>query len=92
MPSAEQSKSTLKKEAWEKLSESDRHELAEHVAGLPTQLERESEEAKRFDLLILNLQLALLNKEPAFERLRELVVKIACLLEEKQTIPWLASS
>ena len=76
-----------KKEAWEKLSEGDRKELAEEVASLPTQLERESEEAKRFDLLMLSLQLALLNKEPAFERLREQVAKIAGLLEEKQTIP-----
>ena len=54
---------------------------------MPTQLERESEEAKRFDLLILSLQLALLGKEPAYERLRDQVVKIACLLEEKHPIP-----
>jgi type I restriction enzyme, R subunit len=76
-----------KKEAWEKLNDADRKELADEIASLPTQMERESEEAKRFDLLILNLQLALLNKEPAFERLREHVVKIAGLLEEKHTIP-----
>ncbi len=76
-----------KKEAWVQLSSEDRQELANELAQLPTQLERESEEAKRFDLLILNLQLALLNKEPAFERLRDQVVKIAGLLEEKHTIP-----
>ena len=76
-----------KKEAWETLSAKDRQELANEIASLPTQIERESEEAKRFDLLILNLQLALLGKEPAYERLRDQVVKIAGLLEEKHTIP-----
>ena len=76
-----------KKEAWETLSDKDRQELAHEIASLPTQMERESEEAKRFDLLILNLQLALLGQEPAYERLRDQVVKIAGLLEEKHTIP-----
>lgn len=76
-----------KPEAWAKLSDDDRKELAQEIAGLPTQLERESEEAKRFDLLLLNLQLALLNAEPAYERLREQVIAIAGLLEEKSTIP-----
>ncbi len=76
-----------KKETWAKLSAEDRIELANEVAGLPTQLERESEEAKRFDMLLLNLQLSLLKSEPAYERLRDQLVKIAGLLEEKQTIP-----
>tara|TARA_R110002073_G_scaffold299268_1_gene466195 strand:- start:13319 stop:14662 length:1344 start_codon:yes stop_codon:yes gene_type:complete len=73
--------------AWETLSDADRQELALEVAGLPTQTERESEEAKRFDLLLLKLQLSLLNSEPAYERLRQQVVAIAGLLEEKSSIP-----
>ncbi len=76
-----------KPEVWDKLSEQDLQELAVEVASLPTQLERESEEAKRFDLLLLNLQLAVLKSEPAFERLRDQVIAIAGLLEEKSTIP-----
>ncbi len=76
-----------RKESWEKLNAEDRRLLADELASLPTQMESESEEAKRFDLLVLNLQLALLGKEPAFERLRDQVVKIAGLLEEKHTIP-----
>ena len=76
-----------KKEAWEELNAEDRQVLAQELASLPTQMERESEEAKRFDLLVLNLQLALLGKEPAYERLRDQVIKIAGLLEEKHTIP-----
>lgn len=76
-----------KPEAWNDLTDHDYQELAHEVAGLPTQMERESEEAKRFDLLLLNLQLALLKSEPAFERLRDQVISIAGLLEEKSSIP-----
>ena len=43
------------------------------VAGLPSEQEPEDEEAKRFDLLILNLQLAVLRVEPAFQRLSDQV-------------------
>ncbi|WP_339747746.1 DEAD/DEAH box helicase family protein [uncultured Rubinisphaera sp.] len=76
-----------KPEVWDELGEQDLQELAGEVASLPTQLERESEEAKRFDLLLLNLQLAVLKSEPAYERLRDQVIEIAGLLEEKSTIP-----
>ena len=62
-------------------------ELAQEVAGLPSELEDEDEEAKRFDLLMLNLQLAILRSEPAFARLRDQVKAIAGLLEEKASIP-----
>ena len=62
-----------KPEAWLKLSSEELSELSHEVAGLPSELEPEAEEAKRFDLLILNLQLALLRAEPAFERLRNQV-------------------
>jgi type I restriction enzyme R subunit len=54
---------------------------------LPSELEAEDEEAKRFDLLMLNLQLAVLRVEPAFKRLSEQVKAIAGLLEEKSSIP-----
>jgi type I restriction enzyme, R subunit len=76
-----------KAEAWAALSDEARRELAGEVAGLPTELPSEPEEAKRFDLLMLRLQLAVLNVEPAFERLRDQVKEIAGLLEEKDSIP-----
>ncbi len=76
-----------KAEAWTALSEEALAELSHEVAGLPSELDPEGEEAKRFDLLILNLQLARLRSEPAFERLRKLVKAIAGLLEEKSAIP-----
>ncbi|MDD3245717.1 MAG: DEAD/DEAH box helicase family protein [Methanosarcina sp.] len=74
-------------ETWVKLSSEGLSELSHEVAGLPSELPPEAEEAKRFDLLVLNLQLALLRAEPAFERLRNQARDIAGLLEEKSAIP-----
>ena len=74
-------------ESWVLLPAESLHELSHEVAGLPSELEAESEEAKRFDLLVLNLQLTLLRSKPAFARLRDEVKAIAGLLEEKTAIP-----
>ena len=74
-------------EAWGDLKTEAFAELAHEVAGLPSELEPEDEEAKRFDLLMLNLQLAVLRIEPAFKRLSDQVKAIAGLLEEKSSIP-----
>jgi|CXWL01.1.fsa_nt_gi type I restriction enzyme R subunit len=76
-----------KPQSWVVLSPESLNELAHEVAGLPSELESESEEAKRFDLLVLNLQLALLRSKPAFSRLRDEVKELAGLLEEKSAIP-----
>lgn len=72
---------------WTDLTDEAVTELSQDVAGLPSELEPEPEEAKRFDLLILNLQLAHLRRQRAFERLRDQVKAIAGLLEEKSAIP-----
>jgi len=76
-----------KPEAWQDMKREAFSELATQVAGLPSELEPEEEEAKRFDLLMLNLQLAVLRVEPAFKRLRDQVKAIAGLLEERSSIP-----
>ena len=78
-------------EAWRNLPIEAVAALGAEVAGLPTQLESEPEEAKRFDLLLLNLQLALLRSEPSFARLRDQVRQIASALEEYRTIPMVAA-
>lgn len=75
-----------KREAWRTLSTEARGEL-EHIANLPTELPSENEEASRFDLLLLKLQLATLRGDHAFERLRDQVKDIAAMLEEKASIP-----
>ena len=76
-----------KPDAWAELKLEDIQELAREVAGLPSEVVDNDEEAKRFDLLILRLQLNLLRAEPGFERLRDQVRALAALLEEKSTIP-----
>ena len=76
-----------KPEAWTALPPDALVELSGEIAGLPTEIDQENEEAKRFDLLVLSLQLALLRSEARFARLRDRVQQIAGLLEEKSTIP-----
>ncbi|MBX9609798.1 MAG: DEAD/DEAH box helicase family protein [Gammaproteobacteria bacterium] len=76
-----------KPEAWTALSPDAHSDLSHQVAGLPSELDPENEEAKRFDLLVLNLQLAMLRSEPGFARLRDQVKTLADLLEEKSAIP-----
>ena len=76
-----------KPEAWADLAADALSELAHTVAGLPSELNPESEEGKRFDLLVLSLQRVLLSSDPGFERLRDRVKQIAGLLEEKDAIP-----
>ena len=77
----------LEPAAWHELDHDDLHTLATEVAGLPSELQAEDEEAKRFDMLLLRLQLALLRHEPSFRRLRDTVIEIAAQLEEQGNIP-----
>ena len=67
--------------AWEKLGIEQQVEVADHLAGLPSELADEDQDAKQFDLLMLRLQLAILRHEPSYERLRKQVVEIAGLLD-----------
>ena len=76
-----------KPESWVSLPAEALTELSHEVAGLPSGLDPENEEAKRFDLLALSLQLSLLRHEPGFARLCDRVKQIAGLLEEKSAIP-----
>jgi len=76
-----------KRESWNVLPPEARTELAQDLANLPTELDPENEDAKRFDLLLLKLQLAVLRKDQGFERMREQVKDIAGMLEEKASIP-----
>jgi len=72
---------------WLTLGPSDRQELATELAGLPSELDPEREEAKRFDLLMLKAQLAMLRHEPRFEALKDQVRALVQQLEEKASIP-----
>lgn len=74
-------------EAWIALAADALTDLSHNLAGLPSELDPETEEAKRFDLIVLRLQLAILRHEPGFARLRDQVREIAGLLEEQSSIP-----
>lgn len=78
------------REQWHTLSQEDVLEVALHLAGLPAELPSEDETAKRFDLLMLNLQLAQLEKSGTFARYQGKVMEIARELEGKGTIPMVA--
>jgi type I restriction enzyme R subunit len=73
--------------AWEKIDSDAYHDLTKIIAALPNELQPEEETAKRFDHLILKLQLAVLQKQKSYEKLKEQVVEIAGRLEEKETVP-----
>jgi len=79
------------REKWSALNAEDELEVRLHLAGLPTELPAEDETAKRFDLIVLTLQLALLEKSGSFDRYREKVMEIAFRLEGKGTIPMVAA-
>ncbi|NES82842.1 MAG: hypothetical protein F6K10_16355 [Moorea sp. SIO2B7] len=59
----------------------------ETLASLPNGLPKENEGSKRFDLLCLKIQLAILKKSSDFIQLRDKVRDLLDRLEEKQTIP-----
>ncbi|HZQ17456.1 MAG TPA: DEAD/DEAH box helicase family protein [Terriglobales bacterium] len=73
--------------AWQSLDEEQKSELIDEVAGLPSELIDDDQEAKQFDLLLLRLQLAVLGHEKSFTRWSEDVREIAGALEEKASIP-----
>jgi type I restriction enzyme, R subunit len=62
-------------------------ELAAGLADLPSAVRDDDEEAKRFDLIVLRLQLCRLRGEPGQERLRRQVQEIAGGLLEQLAIP-----
>ena len=77
------------REAWQSLTDEQSVELEATISRLPTGMPGEEEQAKRFDLLALRLQLGLLQAEPGYERLVEQVRASAAALEEKTAIPLL---
>jgi type I restriction enzyme R subunit len=76
-----------KAEAWQTLGGDQFDELSHRVAGLPSELSDEDEEAKRFDMLVLRAQLAILQARPDFAGLRQKIQAIASALEDQEAIP-----
>jgi len=82
-------------EAWEKLNADALAKLSFTLAPLPSAIAEQDgdtdADARRFDLLLYNLQIALLRSEPRIAKLQDQVRAIAALLEERHTIPMVAS-
>ena len=76
-----------KESAWDILTPDDHLDLRARVAGLPSELGDDDEEAKRFDLLVLSTQLALLKASKDFASHQEKIQRIASALEEQANIP-----
>lgn len=74
-------------EAWKALTGDDQTELSTRIASLPTEWVDSDEEAKRFDLLVLRTQLAILQARPGFGALRDQIRAIASALEEQEAVP-----
>lgn len=73
--------------AWNHPSTEQLQEVAQHLSGLPSSVQGDDEDAKRFDLLMLHVQLASLRAEPALARLQARVQQLAASLLELASIP-----
>ena len=78
-------------DAWNNLDDLAIGTLREHISKLPNQLEPETLEAKLFDMLCYNLELAVLEKNnTAIQSYANRVIEIASKLESKENIPVVA--
>ncbi len=76
------------REKWDNLDDTDFLTIKNDIAKLPTTEEDDKELAKRFDLIIVNMQLALYSKSAkTFNKYVDKIKTIANLLEEKSSIP-----
>ncbi|WP_144372717.1 DEAD/DEAH box helicase family protein [Vogesella urethralis] len=73
--------------AWTQLGPNEVEELNSKLANLPSTVNDDDEEAKRFDMLVLRTQLAILQAKPEFASLRERIQRIAIELEGQMAIP-----
>ncbi|MBR0884035.1 type I restriction enzyme R subunit [Bradyrhizobium barranii subsp. barranii] len=77
-------------DAWQSIDDEKRKELVDEIAPLPSAKGFGTEEAKRFDLLMFSLQLALLKGSKRFDTLRKQLMEIASALEDQMGIPAIA--
>jgi len=76
--------------AWGALDAEARQELTDEIAPLPSSVALGVEDAKRFDLLMFSLELALLKGSKRFAALRQQLLEIAAGLEGQTGIPSVA--
>jgi type I restriction enzyme R subunit len=74
-------------ERWQHVSKGDFIELCNHLSGLPPVDEAEDETARRFDLIVLKLQLAIILGNGGRDSLINRIVNLAGRLMKKRNIP-----
>ncbi|WP_420583108.1 DEAD/DEAH box helicase family protein [Reichenbachiella sp.] len=79
------------RDKWNNLSADDVHEITSHLSGLPIP-ERIDEGARRFDLLMLNLQISILEGLSSRQAYSDKLMNTATLLSKKYTIPQVQAS
>ena len=72
---------------WQRPNAEQLQEVAQHLSGLPSSVRDDDEDAKRFDLLMLNVQLCSLRAEPGLARLQLRVQQLAHALLELASVP-----
>jgi len=94
-PHLEQVERFARPEAWSQLTADDHLLLAGSLAPLPSSYADQQGDAdataRRFDLLLYNMQVAHLRAEPRFIRLQKQLLELAALLEAKYAIPMVAA-
>lgn len=78
-------------ESWAHLDADARHDLVEHLAGLPTSAVDDDLAAKQFDLVVYRAELALLQADPALRGHRTRITETASRLEELANVPMVAA-
>ena len=79
----------MERNTWKQVGHTDHADLREHVSSLPSH-NGDDEFARRFDLLMLSLQLSILEDDPKQADYQKKVKDIAVGLEEKRAIPSVA--
>ncbi|HAU2169457.1 TPA: DEAD/DEAH box helicase [Legionella pneumophila] len=78
-----------KRDQWDHLKEDDLTTLRNRLSNLPS-IDNDDELCRRFDLLVLNLQVAILQNNRTQEKYKLQIIEIAKGLEDKSNIPHVA--
>ena len=86
-PNLEDVEKFEKTESWYSLSQADKNTLDYRISNLPFTIEEEDPDAKKFDLLIYKIELALLKQDPSFISLKLQVMELAEQLLTRERVP-----